>query len=599
MCNLLPKSLASMIQNTLLCSIKSKITFFALSFFLVSIWSLSFYATTSLRKDMEKTFEEQQFATATIYAQQIEEGLKIRIEALEQTANQVSVIMEASPQILDSFLDNQLVLKMLFNGTLSIQNTDALAIASWPLSLGITGTNYSDRDYVLGALHNGKPSIGHLVIGRRLKKPSISMGVPIFNENQQIVGALTGTIALGSTNFLDSISEIGYGKNGNYFLVSPNQRRIITSSQKEDIMVKLPDKDVIPAIDVFLEGYEGSAIYTNQYGIEVITSVKNISISGWKMAISMPTKDAFSPIDKMRHRIMFATFLLTICMGILFWWILKRQLSPIVDTIKSLELMTIQKNFLKPLNIKKQDEIGKLIDSFNMLLDALAKQKDELQKEITKNNTIQNQLYQTAKEAEIGKIVANISHQWRGSLAKVGAVNLLTLTQIKNNYPLERNFLTTQSEEIAKQLDFMSQTMQDFLEFYKPSKTIEEFSISETIQQALHILEKSINDSSLTIEYNKITDKKIVGIKNRWIHIWLNLINNTITAGERNGIYAPYMKIIMFEDKIIISDNAGGEKNIEGEMGIGLQMCSEIVKQNSAKLTCHNLDDGYCVTIAF
>jgi signal transduction histidine kinase len=536
MCNLLPKSLASVIQHTLLCSIKSKITFFALSFFLVSIWSLSFYATTSLRKDMEKTFEEQQFATATIYAQQIEEGLKIRIEALEQTANQVSVIMEEKPQILDSFLDNQLVLKMLFNGTLSIQNTDALAIASWPLSLGITGTNYSDRDYVLGALHNGKPSIGHLVIGRRLKKPSISMGVPIRNKNQQIVGALTGTIALGSTNFLDSISEIGYGKNGNYFLVSPNQRRIITSSQKERIMAKLPDKDVIPAIDVFLEGYEGSAIYTNQYGVEVITSVKNISISGWKMAISMPTKDAFSPIDKMRHRIMFATFLLTICMGILFWWILKRQLSPIVDTIKSLELMTIQKNFLKPLNIKKQDEIGKLIDSFNMLLDALAKQKDELQKEITKNNTIQTQLYQTAKEAEIGKIVANISHQWRGSLAKVGAVNLLTLTQIKNNYPLQRNFLTMQSEEIAKQLDFMSQTMQDFLEFYKPSKTIEEFSISETIQRALHILEKSIHDSSLTIEYNKITDKKIVGIKNRWIHIWLNLINNTITAGDRNGI---------------------------------------------------------------
>lgn len=586
-------------RSVLFKSIKTKVIFFVLTCFLISIWSLSFYASTILQKDMQKILEEQQFAMATIYAQQVDEGLRSRLDALDKVASIIPSYMIVEPKAMQIFLDENIVLQALFNRAIFVQNTQGDTIASSPQSLGKTGINYKDRDYVIAALEEGKTTVGTPVVGRVSKKPNFSMATPIRDEKNQIIGSLSGVITLEKSNFLDKISEVGYGKNGNYFLLSPKQRLIITSSEKDRIMETLPMHGVIPPLDHFIDGYEGSAVYINQFGIEVLTSVKQIPISGWAIAVSIPTKEIFLPIYTMQERILWGTFLLTLIVGFLLWRFLQSQFSIITDIIQKINFIATEENSFKLLPVARDDEIGKLIDSFNYLLSTLLKQKIGLEKEISKNIIIQNQLYQASKEAEIGRVVANISHQWRGVLAKVGAVNLLTLVQLKNDYPLCRVFLTQQSEEMVRLLDFMSQTMQDFLEFYKPSTIAEEFSISQTIHQALNILEKSICDSALSIEYEKVVDKKLVGFKNQWIHIWLNLISNTIAAGKTNGITAPHFKITTYDNKIIVSDNAGGASNIDNLMGIGLQMCSEIVKNHNGVLTYQNLNDGFCITIAF
>lgn len=586
------------IKQAIIHSIKIKITIFALILFCISIWSLSFYATTTLREDMQKILGEQQFTAAKICADQIEEGLKIRLVALEETAKKINQNILNDVGMSQSFLDDQCVLQSLFNATLSIQNSDAIAISGWPKSLEIAGKNYTDRDFVVNPLKQNRSTIGLPVVGKSLQKPSISMGVPIHDESGNVIGVLTGTIALEMTNFLDSVSEAGYGRHGNYFLVSPTQRITITSSKKDRIMVQLSPKGLIPTLDRFLDGYEGSAVYVTQAGIEVLASSKIIPLSDWRIVISMPTKDAFSSISIMQNRIIVITLIITIFIGIFFWKMLTNQFLPIMDAIQTLDVMSKEKQFSEPLSIRRQDEIGHLIKSFNRLLYTLSEQKEQLEDQIQRNNIIQNQLFQASKEAEIGKVVANISHQWRGALAKVGAVNLLTLLQLKNDYPMCKVFLIQQSEEIGRLLDFMSDTMQDFLEFYKPSQQVETFSISNTIQHARNILDKSILDSSLEIIYEVIADKRLSGIKNRWTHIWLNFINNTIDAAKRNGILAPVIKIVLDEDKIVISDNAGGS-SIHNTMGIGLMMCSEIVKKHGCRFDFGNYNDGFRIIIIF
>ena len=219
--------------------------------------------------------------------------------------------------------------------------------------------------------------------------------------------------------------------------------------------------------------------------------------------------------------------------------------------------------------------------------------------EVAKNSAIQNKLFQATKEAEIGRIIANISHQWRGTLAKIGALNLYTHVQLKKEQPLNKAFLTQQSEEIGKLLDFMSQTMQDFLEFYKPSKTIETFSLIQTLQQAISILETKIANSSLKITYNGATELQINGIKNHWVHIWLNLIDNTINAAMHHQINAPYFSITIRETEIIINDNAGGIEPEASNMGLGIQMCQELVKKHNSLLSYENTDVGLSVHIKF
>ncbi|MDD2385141.1 MAG: transporter substrate-binding domain-containing protein [Sulfurospirillaceae bacterium] len=219
--------------------------------------------------------------------------------------------------------------------------------------------------------------------------------------------------------------------------------------------------------------------------------------------------------------------------------------------------------------------------------------------EVEKNSAIQNKLFQASKEAEIGRIIANISHQWRGTLAKIGALNLYTLVQLKKEQPLDKALLTQQSEEIGKLLDFMSQTMQDFLEFYKPSKKIETFTLIQTLHHAISFLETKIANSSLKITYSGQTNLQLSGIKNHWVHIWLNLIDNTINAAMRRHITEPYFAITISQAEIIIHDNAGGIDPETSIMGLGIQMCQDLAKEHHATFSYKNTDVGLCARITF
>lgn len=227
--------------------------------------------------------------------------------------------------------------------------------------------------------------------------------------------------------------------------------------------------------------------------------------------------------------------------------------------------------------------------------------RKKIAQEVAKSQAIQNKLFQASKEAEIGRIIANISHQWRGILAKIGALNLFTLVQLKNNQPIDRAFITNQSEEIGKLLDFMSNTMQDFLEFYKPSKNIEEFLLIETVNHARGILEPKIQRSHLTFIIEGKNHHKMIGIRNQWVHVWLNLIDNTINAALKNNVKLPYFKIIFSHDEIDIFDNAGGMPSLtnESDMGLGIYMCIELVKKHGGKILYNTIPNGLNVKISF
>jgi len=232
-----------------------------------------------------------------------------------------------------------------------------------------------------------------------------------------------------------------------------------------------------------------------------------------------------------------------------------------------------------------------------ILWNALLREKVAL--EVAKNSAIQNKLFQTSKEAEIGRIIGNISHQWRGTLAKIGALNLLTLVQLKNDQPMDKAFIMNQSVEIGKLLDFMSHTMQDFLEFYKPSKHSETFTFIETLEHAKNILETKIQKSNLIISSEGLLEQKIMGIKNQWVHIWLNLIDNAINAATKNSIANPCFKVFFEANIITIEDNVGGMAQMpsENDMGLGIYMCVELVKKHGGKLSYHPLLDGVRIVI--
>ena len=219
--------------------------------------------------------------------------------------------------------------------------------------------------------------------------------------------------------------------------------------------------------------------------------------------------------------------------------------------------------------------------------------------EIRKNSEQQNLMFQQNKKAELGNLIGNISHQWRDSITKIGYINLNLRTRILKDKELPKKFLDESTAEIEKSLDFMSETMQNFLDYYKPSTNISEFEVYDSIKSALSIIDTKIKYSNLKIEFIGDFSTKIEGIKNEWIQVWINLIINAINISNLRKIENPEIKISIQKNEIIFEDNCGkidakllDEINKEKYSGIGIKMAKEISLKNKKQMIITNSING-------
>jgi diguanylate cyclase (GGDEF)-like protein/PAS domain S-box-containing protein len=103
-----------------------------------------------------------------------------------------------------------------------------------------------------------------------------------------------------------------------------------------------------------------------------------IPVAGWGVVATIPTAEAFAPVEDMQRRVMMATLLLTALSGALTWWWQKRQIQPMVDTVRTLAIRSKLQTQLQPLLVKSQDEIGALIGGFNTLIEQVNERDSKL-----------------------------------------------------------------------------------------------------------------------------------------------------------------------------------------------------------------------------
>jgi PAS domain S-box-containing protein len=361
-------------------SLATRVTLGTLIIFVTGIWSLTFYVSHNLRADMERLLGEQQFSTVSLVAADINRELEVRQQTLEAVAARVSPAMPVTAAAVQGVLEQRLIIASQFNAGAYVTGLDGTTIASVPESAGRIGFNYMYRDHVATALTAGKAAISELVIGKKLRAPLFSMAVPIRDTQGRVVGALSGVTDLSKPNFLDKITGNAYGKTGGYVLVAPKQRLIVTATDKSSIMETLPAQGAYPEIDRFIAGGEGSELFVNPLGVEVLVSAKGIPAAGWYTAALLPTYEAFAPVREMQQHMLTAAIVLTLLAGGLSWWMVRRELAPVVDAAKALAIQSTTARPMEPLPVARKDEIGELIGGFNRLLETLGQREADLRR---------------------------------------------------------------------------------------------------------------------------------------------------------------------------------------------------------------------------
>ena len=368
-------------------SLKARVTIFTLIFFLIAIWPLALYSSYTLHNDMEKTLGEQQFSTVSIIAADINDELEERLKTLEIIAAKITPNILGNAASTQKVLESQISVLMLFNFGATIIRHDGIVIADVPISARRIGVNYGDRDWVIESFKKNKSIIGKPAMGKKSKAPVFVMTAPIRDTNGKMIGAILGVTDLSKPSFLSKITDNSYGKTGGYLLVTPQLRTIVYSTDKKRIMEVLPAPGINQLIDSYLQGYEGSGITTRPSdGVEVLSSARGIPLSGWYLVALMPTEEAFAPMHAMQQRMLLAAIFLTLLLGGLTWWMLKRQLAPVFTAIKTLGTLSDSDRSPQPLPITRQDEIGELIGGFNHLLEILGQREEALSESASRLN---------------------------------------------------------------------------------------------------------------------------------------------------------------------------------------------------------------------
>ncbi|MEA2018039.1 MAG: HAMP domain-containing sensor histidine kinase, partial [Campylobacterota bacterium] len=201
--------------------------------------------------------------------------------------------------------------------------------------------------------------------------------------------------------------------------------------------------------------------------------------------------------------------------------------------------------------IKQSDKLHEIATTLDK------KVEEETLKNAKKDRLLQHQ----SKMAELGDMIGNIAHQWRHPLTRLSLI-LQNLKLYKSKDKLTDKIFFDSLIKSNEQIDFMSNTIDDFKDFYKPNKEKVSFKIQESFTDILKIIGTVLEHENIKITIKNNDDIEIFGIKNQLSQVLLNLIINAKDALVENNISNPTIDIhiLKLNDNINITihDNANG-----------------------------------------
>jgi len=314
-----------------------------------------------------------------------------------------------------------------------------------------------------------------------------------------------------------------------------------------------------------------------------------------------------------------------------FYLFIKKELNTLAYISKSLQNFSKEQE-LVPIKVHRAtNEITTIAIAANSMIHSISKHVNELktfnskleqqvEEKVKELHTQERLLIHQSRQAAMGEMIESIAHQWRQPLNIIG----LSASNLEISHELGTMSDTSFKENIhtiALNIEYMSDTIDDFRNFLNPDKISSTFNPKKIIEDVFMILKAQLINNNITLNINEIKEIEFRGSENEFKQVVFILINNSKDAirskQQKNKSYKGKIEITLSDDKeyntLTFCDNGGGIKNdiihsifnpyfttkfASSGTGIGLYMTKSIIEiRMKASIGVHNINNGCCFTI--
>ena len=244
-----------------------------------------------------------------------------------------------------------------------------------------------------------------------------------------------------------------------------------------------------------------------------------------------------------------------------------------------------------------EDEIGTLTKEFNSMIINL---KDK-----------ENMLIAQSRHAAMGEMISMIAHQWRQPITVVSMIanNMVLDVELDESTP---DKIKKSAMKTLKQTEFLSKTIDDFKNFFKPNKKKELTLVNNILDENFSIIGKSLENHNIDVIKLYNSNTAILIHSRELLQVFINILKNAKEALLEHKTDNPTITVKTNEndENVIISicDNGKGidedviskiydpyfsTKDEKVGTGLGLYMSKTIIEKHlHGRIKAKNQEDG-------
>ncbi|HBA86635.1 MAG TPA: hypothetical protein DCZ75_01210 [Geobacter sp.] len=220
-------------------------------------------------------------------------------------------------------------------------------------------------------------------------------------------------------------------------------------------------------------------------------------------------------------------------------------------------------------------------------------------------------LIRQGRFAAMGEMIGNIAHQWRQPLNTLGLI-VQELPTFYERDLFSKEYLEGSVTRAMQVINYMSQTIDGFRNFFGPEKEKQTFQAGELLEKTVGILDAAFAELKLMLEVRAEPEVAVYGSPNEYSQVILNILMNAKDALLERKVAEPKVVVRLFKEGersvLTVTDNAGGiapeimerifdpyftTKGPDKGTGIGLFMSKTIIEKNmGGTLSVRNTGDG-------